>query len=259
MNDIETKKNEEIVKDSKPENEEEIQKPVESGGGNGIRFIILFSIILLAIIILLFRFDSDASNVQINYSYIGLALVGVIFHLMSRFRKLREEVEGFKWKEYGFDYFFRAFQAAVYVTVIENLLTGGETTGGSKSAAGNFSGNMVLISLFVGMYVRRVEEAFENLGDRFGDMLKGILGAYVERISPTEQRRLIEDVNQKLIELKEIYQGIKPKLPKEVARELEGKLKEIKEKILKRKIDSAEMSLLDLDFRIKDLKVEIDK
>ena len=259
MNEIEQKKDMDADQEGKQSNNEKIKEDLDNTESNGIRFILLFSIILLLIIILLFLAGHDTSRVQLNYSYIALALLGVIFHLMNRFRKLREREELFKWKEYGFDYFFRAFQAAVYVTVIDNLLNSATTTGGSGNVTGNFSGNMVLISLFVGMYIRKVEEAFENMGDRFGDMLKGLLGTYVQRISPAERRRRLEDLKKQFIALKERYQGIKANLPKEVSKELEERLVKTKEQIQKRKIDTAEINLFDLDFRIRDLKMEVEK
>ena len=226
---------------------------LDNTGGKGTWFILLFSIILILIIIPLFWFGRGTNKVELNYTYIALALLGVIFHLTSRFRKLREQGELFKWKEYGFDYFFRAFQAAVYVTVIDKLLVG------ESNSPGDFTRNMVLISLFVGMYIRRVEEAFENMGDRFGDMLKGLLGTYVQRISPAEQRKRLEDLKKQFIDLKERYQGIKAKLSEQVSKELEDQLVKIKGQIQKGKIDTAEINLLDLDFRIRDLKVEAEK
>jgi hypothetical protein len=253
MNEIKQKKDMDADQEGERNNTEKITEDLDNAGGNGIWFILLFSIILILIIIPLFWFGRETNKVRLNYTYIALALVGVIFHLTSRFRKLREQGEFFKWKQYGFDYFFRAFQASVYVTVIGNLL------GGKSNDPGNFSGNMVLISLFVGMYIRRVEEAFENMGDRFGDMLKGLLGTYVQRISPAEQRRRLEDLKKQFIDLKERYHEVKAKLSKEVSKELEDRLVKIKEQIQKGKIDTAEINLLDLDFRIRDLKVEVGK
>ena len=259
MSQIEHKNDMDADQESKRSNNEKSKEDLDNSERNGIRFILLFSIILLLIIILLFRAGHTTSRVQLNYSYIALALVGVIFHLMSRFRKLREREEPFKWKEYGFDYLFRAFQAAVYVIVIDNLINSATTTDGRANVTGNVSENMVLISLFVGMYIRKVEEAFENMGDRFGDMLKGVLGTYVQRISPAEQRRRLEDLRKQFIDLKERYQGIKTKLSKEVSKELEERLVKIKEQIQKRKIDTVEINLLDLDFRITDLKMEVEE
>ena len=259
MNKIKQKKDMDADQEGERNNTEKIIEDLDNTGGSGIRFILLFSIILLLIIVLLFWVGHDTSKVQLNYTYIALALVGVIFHLISRFRKLREQGELFKWKEYGFDYFFRAFQASVYVTVIDNLLNSATTTGGSGIITGNLNGNMVLISLFVGMYIRRVEEAFENMGDRFGDMLKGLLGTYVQRISPAERRRRLEDLKKQFIDLKERYQGIKAKLSKGVSKELEERLAKTKEQIQKGKIDTAEINLLDLDFRIRDLKMEVEE
>lgn len=251
MNEIEQNRDMDAGQEMKSANNEEIKEYLDNTGSNVIKFILPFTCILIIIIILLFWADlNNTSNIQIKYSYIALALVGVIFHLMSRFRKLREQEERFEWKEYGFDYFFRAFQAAVYVTVIDNLINSGTTIANSE---------MVLMSLFVGMYIRKVEEAFENMGDRFGDMLKGILGAYVQRISPEERRSQLVDLGKQFMDLKVSYQGIKAKLPEEVSKELEKHLKKIKEQIQKRKFDVAEMNILDLDFRIRDLKMQVEE
>ena len=105
------------AQEGKRNNDEKTKEDPDNTGGNGIRFILLFSIILILIIVFLFWIGRDTSKVHLNYTYIALALVGVIFHLISRFRKLKEQGEVFKWKEYGFDYFFRAFQASVYPRV----------------------------------------------------------------------------------------------------------------------------------------------
>lgn len=201
-----------------------------------------FMVALLVVAYFLRKADPN-SQIEIHPTYISFALIGVVFHLMSQYRKLREK-DGFDWGEYWFDYLFRAFQACVYVVVIENLVKpNGEL-------------NMALLSLFVGMYIRRVEAAFEDMGDRFGDMLKGILGTSVQRLSPVERRKRLQELQNQLIELKKIYQPLKPEIDDSEQGRLDGEFSKALSFIQKDRIEAAETSLLHLDFAIKDLQLQ---
>lgn len=115
----------------------------------------LFILIFVGVLIWLDFQIREKPAVSINFSYLAFALIGVVFHLMTQFRVHRDQ-GGFDWADYWFDYSFRAFQACVYIIVIENLV---------DEKAGTLDANMALIVLFVGMYIRKVEEAFENMGE----------------------------------------------------------------------------------------------
>ena len=185
------------------------------------------------------------SELKINLSYVSLALIGVLFHLANQYRVRRDE-EGFDWNEYKFDYYFRALQACIYVIVINHLV--------SIDPSG-LSGEMAIISLFVGMYIRKVEEAFETLGDRFGDMIKGILGSAVQRLTPAERKQKLTELEERWTTLNKGYLALKPKLGEPERREVEEMISKAKDLILKGKVEAAELKLLNLDFKIKDLEL----
>ncbi|MBW1797721.1 MAG: hypothetical protein JRJ21_04805 [Deltaproteobacteria bacterium] len=183
--------------------------------------------------------------VSINFSYLAFALIGVVFHLMTQFRVHRDR-GGFDWTDYWFDYSFRAFQACVYVIVIENLV-------GEK--ADTLDANMALIALFVGMYIRKVEEAFENMGDRFGDMLKGILGTAGQRLSPDERRRRIEELRSRLLDLKKKFITFRNDLNEDLQSDIDGQFASATEMLDKEKVGPAESAVTHLGFRIEDLLI----
>jgi len=190
-------------------------------------------------------FLGQKSELKINLSYVSLALIGVLFHVANQYRVRREE-EGFDWNEYRFDYYFRALQACIYVIVINHIVTNDPS---------GLSGEMAIISLFVGMYIRKVEEAFETLGDRFGDMIKGILGSTVQRLSPAERRQKLTELEERWTTLNKGYLGLKTKLDETDRREVEELISKAKDLILKGKAEAAEIKLLNLDFRVKDLEI----
>jgi hypothetical protein len=183
------------------------------------------------------------STLKINFSYVALALIGVFFHLANQYRVRRDE-EGFIWDEYKFDYYFRALQACIYVIIINHLVHEDQL---------GFSGGMATVSLFVGMYIRKVEEAFETLGDRFGDTLRGILGSAVQRLTPAERRQKIVELEERWTALHNDYLRAKSAIEEPKRKEVEELLSKSKELILKNKVEAAELKVLNLDFKIKDL------
>lgn len=190
---------------------------------------------------------------KIKLPYVALALIGVMFHLANQYRVRRDE-ESFNWKEYQFDYYFRAFQACIYVIVIDFFM---ENTDGAARTGANqsgISGNMTIISLLVGMYIRRVEEAFETLGDRFGDMIKGILGSSVQRLTPAERRQKLLEIDTRWIALSNRYTAVKPKLDEQKCKEIEELITKIKDLIMKGKVEPAELKTINLEFKINDLE-----
>jgi hypothetical protein len=189
-------------------------------------------------------FLDQQSGLNINLSYVSLALIGVLFHLANQYR-LRRDEEGFDWNEYQFDYYFRALQACIYVIVIDFIV--------SKDQTG-LSGEMTVIALFVGMYIRRVEEAFETLGDRFGDMIKGILGSTAQRLTPAERRQKLAELEEQWTTLNQGYLDLKPNLGEEERKKVEDLISKAKDLILKGKAEAAEIKLLHLDFKVKDLQ-----
>jgi hypothetical protein len=183
------------------------------------------------------------SDLKINFSYLALALIGVFFHLANQYRVRRDE-EGFIWDAYKFDYYFRALQACIYVIIINHLVREDQL---------GFSGGMATVSLFVGMYIRRVEEAFETLGDRFGDTLRGILGSAVQRLTPAERRQKLAELDERWTVLQNDYLKAKATIEEPKRKEIEDLLSKSKELILKSKIEAAELKVLNLNFKIKDL------
>jgi hypothetical protein len=183
------------------------------------------------------------STLKINFSYLALALIGVFFHLANQYRVRRDE-EGFIWNEYKFDYYFRALQACIYVIIINHLVREDQL---------GFSGGMATVSLFVGMYIRKVEEAFETLGDRFGDTLRGILGSAVQRLTPAERRQKLAELEERWTVLRNDYLKAKATIEEPKRKEVEKLLSKSKELIVKNKIEAAELKVLNLDFKIKDL------
>ncbi|HHS13524.1 MAG TPA: hypothetical protein ENN03_07115 [bacterium] len=160
-----------------------------------------------AIAVLLYMGDiqSQRNLITINLSYVFLGIAGVLFHLMSKYRELRD-LDLFELNRHILDYGFRIVQVFIYIIVLDNLLNNGE--GGLKT-------DMVLISLFTGMFITKVEKSFESLGDRFGDMLKGMLGVSVERLSPGERIELRKQFRSELDE-------IRKKLAMETGRSVSG-------------------------------------
>jgi hypothetical protein len=162
------------------------------------KWIFIFVSLVLAvaaIAALLYMGDIQSSRdlIKINLSYVFLGIVGVLFHLMSKYRELRD-LDLFDLNRYILDYGFRIIQVFIYIIVLDNLLNNGE--GGLRT-------DMVLISLFTGMFITRVEKSFESLGDRFGDMLKGLLGVSMDRLSPEERIELRKEFKSELDEIKE--------------------------------------------------------
>lgn len=161
---------------------------------------------------------------------------------MNQYRKLREQ-DGFDWEEYRFDYFFRALQAGVYVIIVGTFVDPSNTS--------------MVTALFVGMYIRRVEAVFEDLGDRFGDTLRGILGTMVQRLSPTEKRQKRQEIQNQFLTLKKNYEQLKAKLDDPDRQKLENELLKIQTLIQKGKVEAAESKLLSLDFQIKDVQIKL--
>lgn len=206
---------------------------------------ILFFIILVGIVVALIGIDfyrGQRDMLNINASYIALALIGVVFHLVKQFR-IRRDQGGFSWHKYKYDYIFRAFQAVIYIVIIDNTVSKNNT---------EFAGQMALIALFVGMYIRKVEEAFENLGDRFRDTLRGILGATATRLTPAEKRTKLVNLRNQLNALSKKYDHIKQKVEEGKRKEIGDKIMKANDFIQKGNINSAEKILIDLNLQIMD-------
>lgn len=246
MNDQQTEgkrgKEPEAGSPKRPENGPAVQKRI---AGKVLIVLVLFAVLL---VIISYRLGNGLGDLKVDRGYLILALIGVIFHIASKHREMRD-VGGFSWQEYGADYLFRAFQACVYVVLIQNLVS----SGGQGSSGVTW--NMSLIALFVGMYIRKVEKTFESLGDRFGDMLSGILGTAVQQLSPAERRKRLEDLQRQFLDLKNKYSEKKAGLGQAVRPELDAQFLKIKELLLKGKLDAVEMEILNLEFRLKELGV----
>ena len=111
---------------------------------------------------------------------------------------------------------------------------------------------MALISLFVGMYIRKVEVAFESMGQRFGDMLSGILGVSMDKLNPQQQ-----DSRRK--ELKDRFFGLADRLDKlsasPVAAESMGEAMACRERARKlyldNRLEALDMELFDLEIQVR--------
>ena len=112
---------------------------------------------------------------------------------------------------------------------------------------------MATVSLFLGMYIRKVEEAFETLGDRFGDTLRGILGSAVQRLTPAERRQKLAELEERWTVLHNDYLKAKATIEEPKRKEVEELLSKSKELIIKNKVEAAELKILNLDFKIRDL------
>ena len=213
------------------------------------RFILAFTII----IIFLVGFDIFASvidqakipgiikNIKLLPSYGALAFVGVAFHITKQVRERRDQ-GSFDWNKYRSDYIFRVFQALIYVIIIYSLI------GDKPAESSDISLPIALISLFIGMYIRRVEEAFENFGDRFGDTLRGMLGASTRRAENEEKINQIEEQRKNLRELINNYDGKRDKLDQTQRQAYEEKIKGTLELIQETNTPAAERNLLDLKY-----------
>ena len=131
-------------------------------------------------------------DVEVHPALFLFAILGVVFHMASKYRELRD-VETFSLGKYWFDHLFRIFQACLYVLIIDNWQNKGDQA----------SISMAVIALFVGMYIRKVEVAFESLGERFGEMLKSLLGLSSQQASQEERAQRVKSLKAELEELQQ--------------------------------------------------------
>lgn len=188
--------------------------------------------------------NTVVKNIQFIPSYIALALVGVAFHITKQVRERREKGI-FNWDQYRSDYIFRMFQASVYVIILYSVAY--ENGGGSNIP-------LTLFSLFIGMYIRRVEEVFENFGDRFGDTLRGILGASAQRLSVEERSKKIDDLRKQLMDLIKTYDTKRKDIAEEQCKNLDELIKQALGLIQQGDVEKAEKTNLDLKFQIASIK-----
>jgi hypothetical protein len=188
--------------------------------------------------------NTVVKNIQFIPSYIALALVGVAFHITKQVRERREKGI-FNWDQYKSDYIFRMFQASVYVIILYSVAY--ENGKGSHIP-------LTLFSLFIGMYIRRVEEVFENFGDRFGDTLRGILGASAQRLSVEERSKKIDDLRKQLLDLIKTYDAKRKDIAEEQCKNLDELIKQALGLIQQGDVEKAEKTNLDLKFQIASIK-----
>jgi hypothetical protein len=134
------------------------------------------------------------------------AVVGVILYVMSSAKTRKERFEF----RYVPDYCFRAAQAVVYLYVILAIL---EQTRGQQNGYDFTSWPPVLIGLLVGMFILHVEKAMEGLGQRFEEVLAGLLPRSLA--SPTSRDKQLEKlrVEQKYREIKTQFEGMASQIP----------------------------------------------
>jgi hypothetical protein len=93
------------------------------------------------------------------------ALIGVSLYVMASVRKRRDRFDA----KFLPDYAFRAAQAIVYVYVILAIGVQSDKVTNLSAWPPN------VIGLFVGMFILHVEKAMEGLGQRFEEVLTGLL------------------------------------------------------------------------------------
>lgn len=168
------------------------------------------------------------------------AVLGVVFHIASKYREVRDD-GAFSFGKYWFDHVFRTFQACLYVLIIDNW----ENNSGVTI-------NMVVVALLMGMYIRKVEVAFESLGDRLGDMLKSVLGQSSQQMSAEERAERAKALKTELEVLQQRFlaQESPPgQIPEDVRQDFQTAL----DNILKGCPGEAEKTMLGLGFRLKKL------
>jgi hypothetical protein len=104
-------------------------------------------------------------NATNSWTPFAAALIGVSLYVMASIRKRKDRFD----PRFLPDYAFRAAQAIVYVYVI--LAIGVQSNKLTDLAA--WPPNV--IGLFVGMFILQVEKAMEGLGQRFEEVMTGLL------------------------------------------------------------------------------------
>lgn len=166
------------------------------------------------------------------------AILGVVFHIAAKYREMREE-GGFSFGKYWFDHAFRTFQACLYVLIIDNW----ENNSGLTT-------NMAVVALLMGMYVRKVEVAFESLGDRIGDMLKSVLGQTSQQMSAEERSERAKALRADLDNLQQRFLA-QAGAPGQISEDARRDFRAALDFIHKGCPDEAEKTLLELGFRLK--------
>lgn len=137
----------------------------------GIPTTIILSVIIILSTLVLAIFGKlpilgDADNQWIPFVF---TLMGVAIYIMTSARIHRENFE----LRYLPDYFFRGAQAVIYLYVIMSIIA---QSSEQENAAYNFKNwKPNLVGLLVGMFIPHVEKAMEGLGQRFEEILAGIL------------------------------------------------------------------------------------
>jgi len=169
-------------------------------------------IVAICVTALFIIHNSKYKDIEIKFhgSLFLFAILGVVFHMAVKYREVRE-TGTFSPESYWFDHLFRAFQACLYVFIIDNW-------GGAQDT---IHIEMAVVALLVGMYIRKVEVAFESLGDRIGEMIKALIGASSQQVSAERRKKRIGDLASRLDALRQQAAGfaqIAGTLPEDVHR-----------------------------------------
>jgi hypothetical protein len=252
-------------------------KPVSSS--RSLTYLLLTLIMASSLYFLILSADVY-EEVKVNPPYLMLAIIGVIFHMTSKMREIRDSGQAFVLQEYWFDYLFRAFQACIYVFIITNLLDTGTNERTivipispenldelkrnlddslkqslnhikpGNSEPSDFSYKFAVLSLFIGMYIRRVEEAFVSFGDTFGNSISSILGTRITKLLPDEKRLRTKKLHSEFLDIKAALEELTPRPDEEWREAFEDDLISVHDQLNEGRLDAASSLLLKLELRL---------
>lgn len=141
----------------------------------------------------------DAQN---QWSPFVFTLVGVVLYVMASAKSRRDRFD----LRYAPDYFFRGAQAVVYLYVIMSIIAQMKAEPSTQYNFVSWPPN--LIGLLVGMFILHVEKAMEGLGQRFEEVLAGLLPRALTAKTSREKQLERLRVEQKFQEIKMQSEGL---------------------------------------------------
>lgn len=193
---------------------------------------------------LVHRYEPESLGITFHPPLFLFAILGVVFHMAAKYREVRDEGR-FNLGRYWFDHLFRALQACLYVLIIDNW-AGKETMGI----------DMAVVALLVGMYIRRVEVAFESLGDRFGEMIKSLIGASSQQVAAEKNTERIQELKGQLDALQQAVDALTG-TGGHVPQEIPQMLQDAREQLRLECPDEAQRIIQDIGFKLKDSGLDI--
>jgi len=221
---------------------------------NELIHIIVFNIVIILLLLVasfyLYFSKDGIANINfrkiidsINYECLIFSSLGVIFHLMSKYRELRD-TGNFDLKKYGFDYIFSIIQAAIYVILINAIINN------DKSSSDTIPYQLYIISLLVGMYISKLESSFDDFGNRFSDTIKGLLGSSLPNLTEAEKKKNIEELFSRLKDLKITYNSYSNKMDQAVKKIIEDKFELSLNLIKTEKYSDAQLLIYEIEYNL---------